>query len=240
MVRTVAEPRGTPAALLFGAGRKPPEEVAERALGPQLRRDLSILARLPEPLRSKAVGAIIAAVFVLLDYNMTELLVDGWREHHELTDAAWHTLAKPGSTELVALATHSITVSQKPSIDLIFNGELVATVELELTLEFDVSAAVAGITAGLLTALHSGRCDITGTLTINGVEATQKQSRIELPGVISLKQGIRLLSEDAYAKASEARTEAAGTPMTSVSSEPETVLMRPNISQDEKATVQHS
>jgi len=207
MVSTVAEPPETPAALLFGGGKKPSEAAAERDLGPELHRNLGILARLPEPLRSKAVGAIIAAIFALLDYNMIELLVDGWREHHDLADAARHTLAKPGSTELVALATHSIAVSQKPSVDLLLNGELVATVELELTLQFDISAAVAGVGAGMLIALHSGRCDITGTLTINGAEATQKQKRIELPGVISLKQGIPLLSEDDYAKASKAPTE---------------------------------
>jgi hypothetical protein len=240
MASTVAEPRETPATLLFGAGKKPPEAIAARALGQPLRKNIGILARLPEPLRSKAVGAIIAAVFVLLDYNMIELLVDGWHEHHDLTDAARHTLANPGSTELVALATHSITVSQKPSIDLLLNGELVATVELELTLQFDISAAVAGVSAGLLTALHSGRCDITGTLTINGAQATQKQRRIELPEVISLKQGIRLLSEENYGSASKARMEASGTPMKPVSSEPETVLIRPSIGQDERARVQPS
>jgi hypothetical protein len=237
MTSTLAGPRETPAALLFGGGKEPPEAAAEGELGPHLRHDVGILARLPETLRAKAVGAIIAAVFALLDYNMIELVVDGWREHHDLTDAARHTLAKPGSTELVALATHGIAVSQKPSIDLLLNGELVATVELELTLQFDISAAVAGVSAGLMTAMHSGRCDITGTLTINGAEATQKQKRIELPGVISLKQGIRLLSEDDYAKASEARTGAGGTPTTSVSPEPEIVPIRPDISEDKSATM---
>lgn len=238
MTSTIAGRRETPAALMFGGRQKPPEAVAERELGPQLRSNLGILARLPEPLRGKAVGAIIAAVFVLLDYDMIELLVDGWREHRDLTEAARHTLAKPGSTELVALATHSITVSQKPSIDLLLNGELVATVEIELTLQFDISAAVAGVSAGLITALHSGRCDITATLIINGAEATQKQKRIELPGVISLKQGIRLLSEDDYAKAGRTRPVPADNPATSVSSEPETVRIVPINGQDESATVQ--
>jgi hypothetical protein len=232
MVGTVAEPPETPAALLFGAGteahRELPQAAAECELGPHLRRNIGVLARLPETLRDKAVGAIIAAVFVLLDYNMIELLVDGWREHHDLTDAARHTLAKPGSTELVALATHSITVVQKPSIDLVLNGERVATIDLELTLQFDISAAVAGVSAGMITALHSGRCDVTATLAIQGAEAIQKQKQIDLPGVISLRQGIRLLKEADYAKASNARTAAEGKPSTRISSEPETVRIRPS------------
>jgi hypothetical protein len=233
MVSTVAEPRETPAALLFGADteadRELRQEAAERELGPRLRSNIGVLARLPETLRDKAVGAIIAAVFVLLDYNMIELLVDGWREHNDLTDAARHTLAKPGSTELVALATHSITVIQKPSIDLVLNGERVAAIDLELTLQFDISAAVAGVSGGMITALHSGRCDATATLAIQGAEAIQKQKRIDLPGVISLRQGIRLLKEADYAKASKARTAAEGKPSTGISSEPETVRMRPTI-----------
>jgi hypothetical protein len=233
MVSTVAEPRETPAALLFGAGPEAgmelPQAAAERELAPHLSRNIGVLARLPETLRDKAVGAIIAAVFVLLDYNMIELLVDGWREHDDLTDAARHTLANPGSTELVALATHSITVVQKPSIDLVLNGERVATIDLELTLQFDISAAVAGVSAGMITALHSGRCDVTATLAIQGAEAIQKQKQIDLPGVISLRQGIRLLKEADYAKASNARTAAEGKPSTRISSEPDTVRIRPNI-----------
>src|SRR5215469_10522004 len=147
MTSTLPAPRETPVGLLFGSGNELPEAAAERDLGPHLRSKLGILSRLPETLQSKAVGAIIAAVVVLLNFDVIELLVDGWREHHDLTDAARHTLAKPGSTELVALATHSIAVSQQPSIDLVLNGQLVETVELELTLQFDISAAVAGVSA---------------------------------------------------------------------------------------------
>jgi hypothetical protein len=240
MMSPVAGPRETPAALLFGAGKQAPQAAAERELGPQLRSNLGILERLPESLRSKAVAAIIAAMFVLLDYNVIELLVDGWREHRDLIDAARHTLANPGSMELVALATHSIIVIQKPSIDLLLDGERIATVELELTLQFDISAAVAQVSSGFLTALHSGRCDVTAMLAIQGAEAAQQQKRIELPGAIALAQGIRLLSEEDYLTASKDRTATMGKPATPVSSEPETVRMRHVTSNDKSATGQSS
>lgn len=201
MTSTVACTQETAVALLFGADKESQAAAAQRDLGPHLRRILRVLGHLPETIRKEAVVAIIAATMVLLDCNVIELLVDGWREHHDLTDAARRTLAKPGSTELVALATHTITVSQQPSIDLLLNGEPVETVELEVTFQFDVSAAVAGVSGGMMTALHAGRCDITATLTIQGAEAIQKQKRIELPGAKSLKHGIRLLDEADYAKA---------------------------------------
>jgi hypothetical protein len=222
MTSTVASRRETAVALLFGANKESQEAAAQRDLGPHLRRNLGVLARLPETMRDRAVAAIIAATVVLLQFDVIELLVDGWREHHDLTDAARHTLAKTGSTELVALATHRITLSQQPSVDLVLNGERVETVQLELTIQFDISAAVAGVFAGMMTALHSGRCDITTSLAIQGAEAIQRQKRIDLPGVISLNPGIRLLDEEDYAKASTARTGAAREPP-AASSEPETV-----------------
>ncbi len=222
MTSTVASRRETAAALLFGASKESQEAAAQRDLGPHLRKNLGVLARLPETIRDRAVAAIIAATMVLLQFDVIELLVDGWREHHDLTDAARHTLAKTGSTELVVLATHRITVSQQPSVDLVLNGERVETVQLELTIQFDISAAVAGVIAGMMTALHSGRCDITATLAIQGAEAIQRQKRIDLPGVISLNHGIRLLDEADYAKASTAGTGAARE-LPATSSEPETV-----------------
>lgn len=193
----------TATAVLFGTTTEPPSVTAERTLGPHLRASLGVLAHLPETVRKAAIGAVIAATIALLDFNIIELLVDGWREYHDLTDAARHTLAKPGSTELVALATHEITASQQPSIDIVINGERVATLEFELTLVFDISAAVVGVSAGMMTAVHSGRCDITATLAIQGAEALNKQKRIELPGVLALEHGIRLLHERDYAIATQ-------------------------------------
>lgn len=144
MTSTVARRGQTPAALLFGEHDESQEAAAQLGLGALLRNKLGVLSHLPETIRDRAVAAVIAATIVLLRFDVIELLVDGWRDHHDLTDAARRTLTTPGSTELVALATHRVTVSQSPTVDLLLNGELVETVEFELTLQFDISAAVAG------------------------------------------------------------------------------------------------
>jgi hypothetical protein len=67
-----------------------------------------------------------------------------------------------------------------------------------LSVVFDVSALVAGVSAGLLTALHSGRCDITATLAIQGTTVLTKPGHIELPGAVSLNPGVRLLPARDY------------------------------------------
>jgi hypothetical protein len=131
------------------------------------------------------------------------VLVDGWRGHNELTAAARRTLAAPDSTELVRPATHRITVTRQPYVRIVVNGQSVADVELGLTLVFDISAMTAGVSAGQLVALHSGRCSITATLAIQGTEVLVRQSQIDLPAAISLPAASALLPAQDYAAASQ-------------------------------------
>jgi hypothetical protein len=127
--------------------------------------------------------------------SLIGVLVAGWRGHHDLTSAARRTCRPHGSTELVQLATHRVITTQRPSVTVLVDGDRVATLQLDLSLVFDVSALLAGISAGRLVALHSGRCDVTATLAIQGADVVTRQSQLELAGAIPLSLGIRLLSE---------------------------------------------
>ena len=71
----------------------------------------------------------------------------------------------------------------------------VATVELGLSVVFDISALVAGIRGGRLVAVHSGRCDVTATLAIQDTEVISRRVHLQLPGIIPLGQGIGLLPD---------------------------------------------
>ncbi len=134
----------------------------------------------------------------LLDVNLADVLVAAWRKHKDLTAAARRTLAAPGSTELVDLASHRVTATQEPYISILVDGHRVAAIRFELSLVFDVSALLAEIHAGRLAALHSGRCGVTGALAVQGIEAVSRQAHLDLPGIIPLRQGIRLLPADDY------------------------------------------
>jgi hypothetical protein len=199
----IADPK-TGLDLLGGVAEASPQATADHVLEPALRDRPRILAGVPGPLRPAATAAVALAITGLLGFSLVELVVDGWREHHDLKAAARRTLARPGTTELVQLATHEITVTRQPHVDVLVNGDVVATVELELTVVFDISALIAGVHGGKLTALHSGRCDVTGTLAIQGTEVLTRQGRIEPSGAIALHEGIRLLPEQAYARARRA------------------------------------
>jgi hypothetical protein len=185
--------------LLFAQGDDSAEALGRQILSTGTNGELGhALADLPTVTREAAVREVSTAAAGLLDIDLIGLLVAGWRDLHELTSAARRTVAKRGHTELVDLATHQITVTRHPSVDVMVDNFRVARIEFGLTVVFNVSALVAGVSDGLLTALHSGQCDITATLAIQGTTVLTKPGHLELPGAVSLSPGIRLLPARDY------------------------------------------
>ena len=193
-----ARPR-TATELLFGPGEDAAGALAERMARAGADGNLGTdLEHLPAAARAAAVREVAGQAAGLLEVNLADVLVAGWREHHELAAAAQRTLAVPGSTELVSLATHQISTEQRPYVTVLVDGHRVATVELGLSLALVVTALLAGISAGRLVALHTGRCDVTAALAIQGSDLVTRQAHFELPGVIPLSPGIRLLPARYY------------------------------------------
>jgi hypothetical protein len=104
----------------------------------------------------------------------------------------------PGSKELVGLAPHRITTVQQPSVGILVDGHRVHTLQLGLSIFFEVTGLVAGIHAGRLAGIHAGRGHIGVALTIHELEVLTKRTHLELPGVQALKRGFRLLPASAY------------------------------------------
>lgn len=197
MTATVSTGPDTATELLFGPAANAAEALAEKILSADTELDKT-LQRVPEATRKAAVREAAAAAAGLLDVKLDGLLLSGWRIHHDLTGAARRTLAAPGSTELVDLFRHQVTANQGPSVAVLVDGRQVATIQLGLTVEFDISALVAGIKAGLLVAVHAGSCDVTATLAIQGTVVQTASTHLDLPAALAVSPGIRLLPAEAY------------------------------------------
>ena len=198
---TTAGVGSTPSALdlLFGPDTDAAETLAGKILSPGGDQNLGrALAYLPEMTRRVAVQEAATTAAALLKVDLTDVLVHGWREHRDIVSTARRTLAAPGSTELLSLATHEVTMDKRPSINVLVDGHKVATLELGLSIVFDINGVLLGIGGGRLTAVHSGRCEITGTLAVQGTDLLVKRARLALPGVFSLRRGIRLLPVGEY------------------------------------------
>jgi hypothetical protein len=229
MTQSVQDHPYTALDLLVGPGDESPEALAHQILsaasGLNLGRALENLSRTTY---DAAVREVTAATTGLLNGDLIGMLVAGWRKHHDLTDAARHTLAAPGSTELVDLATHQVTTAEHPSVTVLVDGHRVANIQLSLSVVFTISALTAKISAGRLTALHPGRCDVTVTLDIQETNVVTRQAHLELPGVIPLRPGIRLLAAHHY-PADAARAENADYLAQQIAPAPEEAAQQPPI-----------
>jgi hypothetical protein len=194
------DPPHTVLAMLFDSGGQTPGTLAEQVTSCLRHANLGrVLDSIPAETRAAALHEIAGTVGSLLNLNLADLLVEGWLTYQNLTAAARRTLESPASVELVQLVSHQVSVEQRPSIDVLVDGRRVATVELEVSVVFQVDAMLAAISAGKLTAVHAGRCQVTAALALQGSDIATKNAEFELPGLFTLREAIRLLPDDAYA-----------------------------------------
>jgi hypothetical protein len=201
---TTSEPDDvlTAADLLFGSPENAHKALARHVMSAS-RTKARAFERLPRVTREAAVHEAAVAAVGLLKVDLVEVLVTGWREHRDIFSAARRTLDMPGSKELVGLAPHRISTVQQPAVSILVDGHRVHTLQLGLSVIFEVTGLVAGIHAGRLAGLHAGRGELGLALTIHELEVLTKRSHLELPGVKSLKRGFRLLPASAYPDESE-------------------------------------
>jgi hypothetical protein len=144
-----------------------------------------------------AVGNQIATVaHGLLDLDLGDLVIGGWCIFADLTAAAKRSMAAPGSSEIVDLATHSITSTHSPDVEVFVNDTRVATVRFDLSITFTVKGVVATVRDGRLITLHTGVCDVAGTLAADGRQLAKREAHFELPLLVHLGNGIPLLRGD--------------------------------------------
>jgi len=154
-----------------------------------------VIRKLPVAGRSRVLREIATLTSNLLALDVGDLLLDAWRTRAKLIDAAQRTREVPGSRAVVNLATHQITQTYRPSIDMLVNGQLLHRIELELSLIFDVHALVGVVWDGRLMELHSGSCDATCSLRIDEYRH-KRTARLDLPLVLRLGSGVALLPDD--------------------------------------------
>ena len=210
---TTAAPDGviTAADLLFGSNEKAQEALTRHVMADG-RAFARSLVHLPRVTREAAVREAAVAAAGLLKVDLIEVLVSGWREHHDVFSAARRTLDTPGSKELVGLAPHRISTMQQPAVGILLDGKRVHTLQLGLSILFEITGLVAGISHGRLAAVHAGRGHVGVALTIHEIEVLTKRTHLELPGHAGLRRGFRLLPASHYPDESQSAGQLAGQP----------------------------
>jgi len=153
------------------------------------------LGKLSRAGRHAANDQVAAVTQGLLDLDLGGLVIAGWGKYADLTAAAKRTFATTDSSEIVELATHTITSTHHPSVELLVNDAHVATVHFELSVKFVVRALVATVQHGRLVAVHSGDCDVIATLAAEGRQLARRERHIKVPLLVRLGGGIPLLHD---------------------------------------------
>jgi len=186
--------------LLFGSSADASQALTREIMSASRAQNLgSALKHLPRVTREAAAREATAAAAGLMKIDLIDVLAAGWREHRDLIAAARRTLATPGSKELVGVAAHRITTLQQPAVSVLIDGRRVHTLQLGLSIVFEVTGLVAGISLGRLAGIHAGRAEVGVALTVHEIEVlTKRAHHLELPGVMALKTGFRLLPGNEY------------------------------------------
>lgn len=193
----VLEPLTARALLLGADGQDSADALVDPFRAHGVARTLLSGVRALSPSADQAVERELATVIDgFLGLDLLDLAAGGWRKHAELTAAARRTRSAPGSEEVVALATHSITSHHRPFVDVFVDGTKIGTLEVELTLRFRVAALVAVVRDAFLVRVRSGECTIDGTLAVQRTVLAERQGQLDLPGTMRLRAPIPLLRNE--------------------------------------------
>jgi hypothetical protein len=159
------------------------------------------LARLTEQGREAAEEQLASVAAGLLDLDLGDLLIYGWRTRERVLEAARQTQQAPGRREVVQLGTQRVTSEHHPTVELLIDGVKVHTFRFRLSVTFDIEVAALVIQNGLLTALKAGDSMVSGILTLEmpggDADLIKQRRKLSLHLIVRLGAGIPLVpSED--------------------------------------------
>jgi hypothetical protein len=185
--------------FLFGSGGSEDDltmlqrSLSEHGIVDSCRRELGELTQDGREAADEAVASVTGA---LLDVDLGDLLIYGWRMHQRLVNAAKETLRSPGRQEVVQLGSHQVTSTHNPTVELLVDGVRVHTFRFQVTVVFDIELAAAIVQNGQLVSLRAGDGSVTATVTAQmpggDVELFRQRRRINLHLIVHLGRGIPL------------------------------------------------
>jgi hypothetical protein len=152
------------------------------------------LAKVAGPARAAVERELSAALSRLLEQDLGHLIVAGLRHHPKLEAAARSTAADPNAVEVVQLMNQQVTSSHHPYVDIVVDGDKLATVHFDLDLTFDIDTLAATVRSGLLVNVESGHCTVTLALGCEHYPVITRQAQLDLTLTIQTGNGIPLLS----------------------------------------------
>ncbi|WP_433194351.1 hypothetical protein ACQP1G_37180 [Nocardia sp. CA-107356] len=142
--------------------------------------------------RDIALPRIAEAVDSLLDIDLGDAAVAGWRGYDRLRSAA--VRSQRGPEETVELFAHELTHTYRPNLEILVDGQSAGSVTVELVLTLEIQPLAATVRHGTLVAFGPGDCTATVSL---GTESTgpilERERQIPTARMVDLRRPIPLV-----------------------------------------------
>lgn len=138
--------------------------------------------------------AVVSKVSEALDFEVSDVLVWGWRTRSALLAAARETHGRPRAMQRVMLKTYTVPWDYEMRLDILLNGARATTMTFVLTMLLEVTALAVVIQNGLLKKIESGRYRVDAVLRAEGQALIRNEREFELTTELPVGTGIPLIS----------------------------------------------
>jgi len=111
----------------------------------------------------------------LVNVPLTDVLTGAWKVNGQFTKYTDPAKYPPGKQSSVELLTHHIKSSYEPYVLLTLDGTPAGQIHFRLELDVTLKAGTLAIESGRFRRLEAGKCEVTGTLSCEGQEITQRK-----------------------------------------------------------------
>lgn len=134
--------------------------------------------------------ALYERSFDVLDINVVDVLVGGWKKQNEVRELLQATAADSTRTALVHLAEHTLESTHQPSIEVRSGGRAIARLSFKIEVAFEIEAVDLLLRRGRVEEVRPGRVSARGTVKVeNSVIVERKLAPLTLPGKIVIQDG---------------------------------------------------
>jgi hypothetical protein len=140
-----------------------------------------------------ASGEIAGQLQQVLDFDVFELLAQGWVKLRELRSYAEPGKLAPGATAVVNIGNHEITHAESPVVDLEVAGAQLSVLKLTVELTVQFKSVALSIRDAAIRSVAPGECLARVRLKYKRQTLKEESTpKLKLPGRIDLGDGIPL------------------------------------------------
>ncbi|MFL5542766.1 MAG: hypothetical protein ACJ8J0_27540 [Longimicrobiaceae bacterium] len=149
---------------------------------------------------AEVVGDIVQRARAAFETPLAEILAGAWEKRAEIQEFCDPGKHPAGESSVVELLTHTVTWTEEPVVEVIFNQHWTVKIRITLKAEFTLASGALVIKDAKIMKLRTGKIVVTASVAVQGVDLPSQAVPIELPGELSFGEGIAIRPMVAVAK----------------------------------------